>query len=375
MKKTTLLLLFLFLSIFTFSQQLLSSREQFFTGSDWEDSYGYNYEYDSNNRLVSSTELMFNGTVWEPIFRDFHTYNTNSIVTVFQDYNSTTEQFEDDFRTVFNYDTNSKIQEMVDQSWDGSNWVNDGLYAFNYVNGQIDTIIYQSWNGTTYEVEYRNRIEYNGNNELENFILEEWNGSSWLLMDRDRVEYDANGFIDLKVLETWNGASYEEDEREEYNYSANGNRLTEAIVYNGSTSSYSYSYDTSAEMSNIANPFVDFTGIKYQTESFPYFNKVLSRTNTNNQERIIYDYQNSITLSTDTFESVKFSVFPNPANDVLNVEASVGISKIEIYNILGKNVLNTKDTTISVSSLKQGIYLLKIYDDNHNMETRKFIKE
>ncbi len=175
-------------------------------------------------------------------------------------------------------------------------------------------------------------------------------------------------------MEEWN-TSYNEDEREEYNYSASGNRLTEAITFLGFTTSHNYSYDTSEQLNDIAHPFIDFTGLNYKVESFPYYNKVLSRTNANNQQRIIYDYQNSIALSTNYFELVEFNVYPNPANSVLNIETSVEISKIEIYDILGKNVLSTESTTIKLSSLRKGIYLLKIYDNEYNIKTRKFIKE
>jgi beta-glucanase (GH16 family) len=85
-------------------------------------------------------------------------------------------------------------------------------------------------------------------------------------------------------------------------------------------------------------------------------------------------YQNN-TASTDDFFSSKFSIYPNPALDTLQIKTDENIDKIEIYSTLGKLVLLTKTNnfdTIDVSLLKSGLYLLKIYV-NENIATKKVI--
>ena len=69
------------------------------------------------------------------------------------------------------------------------------------------------------------------------------------------------------------------------------------------------------------------------------------------------------------------SVYPNPANNVLNVNASSNINKVEVYNMLGQNVMtvsvNDINASINTSSLTQGMYMLKLHTDN-GVVNRKF---
>jgi hypothetical protein len=53
-------------------------------------------------------------------------------------------------------------------------------------------------------------------------------------------------------------------------------------------------------------------------------------------------------------------VFPNPAGASLNIEGEV--SSAVFYTLLGKEVLSSKESTIDVSALTRGVYLLKVTD-------------
>lgn len=75
-------------------------------------------------------------------------------------------------------------------------------------------------------------------------------------------------------------------------------------------------------------------------------------------------------------------VYPNPANDKLNIRMThfKGKSFVKIYNSRGETVksetLNNDLTTISLSGLSAGLYLYKIIDLNGNvLDTGKFMKE
>ncbi|MFD1061692.1 T9SS type A sorting domain-containing protein [Winogradskyella litorisediminis] len=378
MKKITIVFLFLCLTFSSFGQQLLSTRDQLFNfgTNTWEDNSGENYIYDSNGRLISRTELFFFNNVWEPTNRDVYTYNTSNTIETFQSYDSNSQTFINDFRTIYNYDSNGVIQNLVDENWNGTSWENDAIFIFNYVNNRLDTAIFQFWNGTTYVNEERNRLEYDVNNRLENLIFDDWTGNSWSLGGRERVEYDANGFINLSVVEDWNGTAYVEDERETFTYSASGNRLTEAITFNNITTTYDYTYDNNEQISNIDNPFIDLDGLTYQVQSFPFFNKVLMRENISfGNERTLYDYQNSIALNTELFQDESnLIVHPNPVYSTLNISSNSIISEVKIFDLLGKLVIETNETTIDVSNLYEGVYLLKISGDNKS-SIRKFIKK
>ena len=68
-------------------------------------------------------------------------------------------------------------------------------------------------------------------------------------------------------------------------------------------------------------------------------------------------------------------VWPNPTNGVLHIEADE-INKVEILNLLGQIILQTKETeTIDLSNLEKGIYFLIISNKSGEKAVTKVIKE
>ncbi len=90
-------------------------------------------------------------------------------------------------------------------------------------------------------------------------------------------------------------------------------------------------------------------------------------------ESIMFDN----TLSATNFETNSFSLYPNPAKNVLNIRSAGSVEKVEIYDIMGKQVLTAKgfvnDSEINISNLNSGVYLVKILDQNNNSAVKKLI--
>lgn len=92
-------------------------------------------------------------------------------------------------------------------------------------------------------------------------------------------------------------------------------------------------------------------------------------------------YVEDLPLSTEEFDD-KSVFISNPVKDVLTIESvDQRIKQVSIYNLLGQRVmLNDEDTnmssiTMDVSSLKNGIYLVKLEGENNASLTKKIIKE
>jgi len=68
-------------------------------------------------------------------------------------------------------------------------------------------------------------------------------------------------------------------------------------------------------------------------------------------------------------------IYPNPANNVLNINASSNINRVEVYNMMGQMVgsytANDMNTQISTTAFANGVYTVKISTENGDM-TRKF---
>jgi len=81
-------------------------------------------------------------------------------------------------------------------------------------------------------------------------------------------------------------------------------------------------------------------------------------------------------LNNSNFEFNKVIVFPNPTSDFLYVESSSDFIKYEIFDSVGRKITsNNFETQISIQTLIQGNYILKLFTkDNQNYST-KFIKK
>ena len=80
------------------------------------------------------------------------------------------------------------------------------------------------------------------------------------------------------------------------------------------------------------------------------------------------------TASIDDQNQLNISIYPNPTNDKLFIQGLSDATEVSIYNILGKEVISTKNTSnINVQALPSGVYVIRISDGLYQTN-RKFIK-
>ncbi len=70
----------------------------------------------------------------------------------------------------------------------------------------------------------------------------------------------------------------------------------------------------------------------------------------------------------------KINIFPNPTNNILNIDNSISILKVSVLDLTGKIVLTDFKNQLNVSNLSSGIHFLKIETEN-TIYTEKFIKQ
>ncbi|MCW3167320.1 T9SS type A sorting domain-containing protein [Chryseobacterium sp. 09-1422] len=97
--------------------------------------------------------------------------------------------------------------------------------------------------------------------------------------------------------------------------------------------------------------------------------------NTNGNKLVII---NDATLATsDTKAKPKFSIYPNPTADFINIQGDEKIREAAVYEMSGKLVSRMTDqkSKINLTGLSAGIYVLKIVDAKGNVSTEKIIKK
>lgn len=84
------------------------------------------------------------------------------------------------------------------------------------------------------------------------------------------------------------------------------------------------------------------------------------------------------TLSNARIDNISgLKVYPNPAKNTLYVTSdSFATKQVELFDVLGKSVLNTKvvNNTVNISSLSKGVYVAKITEEGKTA-TRKVVVE
>ncbi len=141
---------------------------------------------------------------------------------------------------------------------------------------------------------------------------------------------------------------------------------------------------------NINLPFDDANNDGYVAFKIKTKPTLVVGNSFSNTASIYFDYNFPIITNTATttvallanvdfvFEDY-FKIYPNPANDVLNIESkkTIEVTSINIYNALGQIVLvipNAQQTkSVDVSSLKSGNYFVKINSDKGSSSV-KFVK-
>ncbi len=85
---------------------------------------------------------------------------------------------------------------------------------------------------------------------------------------------------------------------------------------------------------------------------------------------------NTSTLSVDEFNQEGFTMYPNPARDIVSFKGINAIKSIEVFSQLGQKVLSVRDTdVINIESLSTGMYMVNITDMNKRTVQKKLIKD
>ena len=96
-----------------------------------------------------------------------------------------------------------------------------------------------------------------------------------------------------------------------------------------------------------------------------------------NQSLLIVE--GSSPLGSATFTNSKFSLYPNPARNILNVKSNDNnvMKSVQVYDLTGRLVIDTNltNSSINVENLVTGSYIVLLKDETGKGYSQKFIKE
>ncbi|MFD1613497.1 T9SS type A sorting domain-containing protein [Gelatiniphilus marinus] len=288
--------------------------------------------YNVNNDIETDLKQIWNNISmqWIDTSQDSYTYyagtsNVKDITTYsfILGYNTSKELYEF---------SGNDITKITYQEAELGTLVNTEKSEYAYLApGQPNQELEYEWNGSDWDLIERSTATYSPG--LREVIVEEYNGSSYNLFERYLTYYTISiEKDDEHVQQSWNGSAYVNSDRELSTYNANNNKEV-------------YAFQTW-----LSNAWV-------------------------NEAKFEMDYSVAAPLSTESFENESFKVFPNPTSDVINIASKIAIDKVELYNVLGKKVMQSTNTKqLNVERLGAGIYVLKVFNSNKSATKKIVIK-
>lgn len=214
-------------------------------------------------------------------------------------------------------------------------------------------------------------------------------GNNWVT-----VSNPGNGFTNKTLKYGWNGSNAANTWffTNVFNLVA-GTAYSVSYKYGGSSTTYTenlkVAYGISANSTDMTNVLADHPSISGITS----LNNIVTFTPTVSGTYVIgfqaYSIANQLNLYVDDivieeslgavdFNTNKFTAYPNPVKDQLNIRYNENISNVAVFNLLGQQLfvktINATEGQVDMSNLASGTYLVRV-NSGDKVETIKVIKE
>ena len=151
------------------------------------------------------------------------------------------------------------------------------------------------------------------------------------------------------------------------------------IQVNGSpTSGIMYILENNSAIASAITPLKSFMQADMVDDGMATYTNRVNPSASAVTDPSAFDFATMSTLTVEENELVDFSMYPNPASDIVQLKSPVGIenTKVEIFDILGKQIkVNlSEENTIDVSKLPSGAYFVSITADDTKVTKKLIIK-
>ncbi|MGB2370507.1 MAG: T9SS type A sorting domain-containing protein, partial [Flavobacteriaceae bacterium] len=79
-------------------------------------------------------------------------------------------------------------------------------------------------------------------------------------------------------------------------------------------------------------------------------------------------------LSTGFLKNIDIFLYPNPTTGLVRTNQDL-IEQIRVYDLTGKQLIRSEDSSVDLSTFKNGVYLLQLYrSDTKDWVTKRLVK-
>jgi len=306
----------------------------------WQNQMRVNYEYDFSGNVLYMIGQTWTNSNWEDMIQATYTYDGDDLSeVVYQMFvNGTWMNF---MKEVYNYNGNTST--ILFWSWNGTTWSTQDLYTYTYNDDSIELLMqYMQGGAWQNEAKETSLLDFTGN--VTEILEEEWENNAWVNNEKIVYNYEGQLYTSMVVSE-WDNGAWVDDSKFEFVYEG-GNAVygeckhMEDGQWELGDGDIMIAYDNNAEIieydcMKVEVTYTDITGLNENT-------------------------------------SVNFMSYPVPAEQSLSIEAE-GFQRAEIFSVTGQEVLVSEKNVLDVSNLKAGVYLLKVFNNKGNSATQRIV--
>lgn len=336
---------------------------EFFYDTAWVKNSRYIYDYDGNARLVCTQYQRYLNNHWTDIYRISRTYSDSNSTLMQENFNYGT--WVKIGRVTNNFDSTGSELSSLSERWQNNAWVKTYSSVYSYDSGGNRIAeIYESWQDGILTRRDRLINTYDDNGSCVSTLSELWQDSIFVKNSLTTRTYNETG-SPLEILTQFTvDKNWANGYKVVYNYDNNGNAVNgKSFHWDGSAWKYASSgleyydfrYNRGRDLLSVAGGVVD---IKY--ELLPEKEPIRVR------------------------EFILFQNYPNPFNPSTSINyvlKSSGMTKLSVYDILGKLVAVVEDeykpagsylVRFDGSHLPSGVYIYRLESGGYTT-SKKFI--
>lgn len=251
--------------------------------------------------------------------------------------------------TNYNFDGEEILYSQTEYNYDGTgNLTSDVTSVLNFFTFALEN-------------SSRNSYKYAASGKVSESIYASWIEGVWVNQDKTESQFNASGDVSVDIYSTWNGSEWVENEKDEYLYGTA--EFSDYVFPN-----FYMLFGMIDEVDLMFNKII--TGMNY--------NEMINGSWVHNGKSTFY-YSSGTSTKIDGTQNAAFSVYPNPAAELVNFKWNGNNSELtlEMYQITGAKVLEQKAISgkpVSLSKLVNGVYFYKLTDGKEVKHAGKLVK-
>lgn len=152
------------------------------------------YTYTQTNNVATESGYVWNGTAWRPDYRHEYEYDGSGHVTQLTVYTNDAVNFVPFSRNIYQYDSQGRLIDIIEQSWNGSAFLNTHRTNYIYNYDFLTAEVYYYWSQTYTSWLWAYKTEYNydlmhGVLMSREFYTYDTNNSVWVPIDKTQYFY------------------------------------------------------------------------------------------------------------------------------------------------------------------------------------------